>query len=146
MFNTFFLSPTVASTGEAGQKVMGHLVAKARLTARVTLSSYLTVLSGAALYWIDSQGFTSAWQTSGPGIGFGLGAVAGLIGFGLGQIVGKNATLIARLAAQVQGQPTPEQAGAIAQARARMTAAGRISTTFLVLSLALMGTARYWLF
>ena len=91
LVNTFFLSPTAAATGETGQKFMAHLIGQARLSARITVASYLTVLAGAALYWIDSQGFTSAWRSSGPGIGFGLGAVAGLIGFGFGQVVGKNA-------------------------------------------------------
>ena len=145
MFSTFFLSPAVEATAEAGQKVMGHLVAKARLSVRVTVASYLTVLAGLALYWIDSQGFTSAWQNSGPGVGFGLGAIAGLLGFGVGQLVGKNAALIGRLAAQMQGMPSPEQVAALKQAQARLTSSSRISSGFLILALALMGTARYWL-
>jgi hypothetical protein len=146
LLNTFFLSPTAAATGDAGQKFMAHLVGQARLSARITLASYLTVISGAALYWIDSQGFTSAWQSSGPGIGFGLGALAGFVGFGFGQIVAKSASTIARIVGQIQGAPTPEQAAALAQARARMTSCGRISTAVLILSLALMATARYWSF
>jgi len=145
LLNTFFLGPTVTATADAGQKFMGHLVTKARLTARVTLASYLTVLSGACLYWIDSQGFTSAWQSSGPGIGFGLGAVAALIGFGFGQVVGKNATLVARLASQIQGTPTADQTAVLRKAQARMTSAGWVSTSSLTVALVLMATARYWL-
>lgn len=146
LLNTFFLGPTVAATGEAGQKFMAHLVSKARLSARVTLASYLTVIAGAILYWIDSQGFTSGWLTSGAGIGFALGGIAGLIGFGAGQIVGKNATLIGKIASEVRGAPTPQQAAALQQAGAKMTSMGRISSAFLIASLACMATARYWLF
>ena len=146
LVNTFFLAPTVAATAEAGQKFMEHLVTNARLSARVTLASYLTVLSGASLYWIDSQGFTSAWQNSGAGIGFGLGAVAGFIGLGFGQLVGRNATLVARLAGQIQGAPTPDQAAAMRKAQSSMTSASRVSTWFLIPALALMATARYWHF
>jgi hypothetical protein len=146
LVNTFFLAPTVQATAEAGQKVMGHLMAKARLSARVTLASYLTVLSGAGLYWIDSQGFTSAWQGSGPGIGFGIGALAAFVGFGFGQLVGKNAGLIGKIGAQIQGTPSPQQAAALKQAQAGMTSAGRISTTFLIVALVLMATARYLVF
>lgn len=73
LVNAFFLSPTVAATDDAGQKVMAHLMGEARLSARITLASYITVLAGAALYWIDSQGLSSAWISSGPGIGFALG-------------------------------------------------------------------------
>ncbi len=144
LVNTFFLTPTIAATGETGQKFMAHLFGQARLTARITLASYLTVLAGAALYWIDSQGFTSAWRSSGPGIGFGLGALAGLIGFGFGQVVGKNAAAIARIAGQIQGAATPEQSGTLARARSAMATAGNISTALLILALALMATARYW--
>jgi len=146
LVNTFFLVPTVQATAEAGQQVMGHLIARARLSARVSLASYLTVLSGAGLYWIDSQGFTSAWQSSGPGIGFGIGALAAFVGFGFGQLVGRNAGMIAKLGAQIQGPPTPEQAAAMQKARAGMTSAARISTGFLILALALMATARYLVF
>lgn len=144
LVNTFYLSPTVAALGDTGQKFMAHLAGKARLTQGITLASYVTVLAGAALYWIDSQGFASAWLTSGPGIGFGLGALASIIGFGLGQIVGKNAVAIGRIAAQMQGPPTPDQAAGLQQARTKMDSAGRISTGMLILALVLMATARYW--
>lgn len=144
LVNTFFLSPTVAATGEAGGKVMAHLVGQARLSARLTAASYATVIAGALLYWIDSQGLTSPWQTSGPGIGFGLGALVALVGFGTGQMVGKSATTIARIASQLQGPPTPEQAAALARARRSMATSGALSTGSLIVALALMATARYW--
>jgi uncharacterized membrane protein len=144
LVNTFFLGPTAAATGEAGTKFMAHLVGQARLTRAITIAAYVTVVAGAGLYWIDSQGFTSTWQSSGPGIGFGLGALAALIGLGFGQVVGKNATRIAQIAAQVQGDPGPEQVAALSRARGRMVTAGWVNTGMLVLALALMATARYW--
>jgi uncharacterized membrane protein len=144
LVNTFLLSPTTAATGEAGQKFMAHLIGRARLSATLIVASYVTVVAGAVLYWIDSQGFSSAWQSSGPGIGFGLGSLMALVGFGFGQVVGKNASRIARIAGQVQGAPTPEQAAALTRAHGKMGSAGRISTVMLVLALALMATARYW--
>ncbi len=144
LVNTFFLTPTIAATGETGQKFMAYLFGQARLSGRIAIASYITVLAGAALYWVDSQGFTSAWRSSGPGVGFGLGALAGLIGFGFGQVVGKNAAAIARLAGQIQGAPTPEQSRALAKARSAMATAGGISTGLLIFALALMATARYW--
>ena len=146
LLNTFFLGPTVAATGEVGQKFMAHLVAQAHLRARITLASYLTVFAGASLYWIDSRAFTSAWQASGPGLGFGIGGLAGLVGFGFGQLVSKHATLLAKLAGQLHGAPSPEQAATMRQASSKMTSASWISTAFLIVALALMGTARYWVF
>jgi hypothetical protein len=125
---------------------MRHLTTRTSLTKRVTLASYLTVVSGAILYWIDSQGFTSAWQSSGAGVGFGLGALAGLVGFGFGQIVGRNAALIGRLSSQIHGTPSSEQLAALDQARRKLSSASATSTAFLITSLVLMATARYWLF
>ncbi|HSR20714.1 MAG TPA: hypothetical protein VLL49_07355 [Anaerolineales bacterium] len=144
LVNTFFLAPSVAATGESGQTLMTHLVGQARFGARVTLASYVTVLAGALLYWIDSRAFTSAWTTSGPGIGFGLGALAGIAGLGFGQVVGKSYARIAAVAGQVQGTPNPAQHAALELARRRMTSAGRVSTVLLVAALACMATARYW--
>lgn len=144
LVNTFFLVPSVAATGESGQILMTHLVGQARFSARVTLASYVTVLAGALLYWIDSRAFTPAWTTSGPGIGFGLGALAGIAGLGFGQVVGKSYAGIAAVAGQVQGTPNPAQHAALELACRRMTSAGRVSTVLLVAALACMATARYW--
>jgi hypothetical protein len=146
IFTRFFLVPSVAATAESGQVFMRHLTTKTGLTKRVTLASYLTVVSGTLLYWIDSQGFTSAWQSSGAGVGFGLGALAGLVGFGFGQVVGRKASLIGKLGSQIQGNPTPEQIAALDQARSKMSSASAISTAFLIGSLVFMASARYWLF
>jgi hypothetical protein len=145
LVNAFFISPTVAALGETGQKFLAHLMGQARLSARITLASYVTVVAGAALYWIDSQGLRSAWLTSGPGIGFGLGAIAGFIGFGFGQAVGKHGNTIARVVGQIKGTPTPEQAAELQRARVGMASATGLSTGFLIAALALMATARYWL-
>lgn len=144
LVNMSFLIPTVAATADAGQELLDHLMTNSRLSARVTLASYLTVLAGVGLYWIDSQGLTSAWQTSGPGVGFGLGALAALGGFGFGQVVGRNTGLLGRLASQIQGAPTPEQSAALGQARSKMISASRISTVFIIVATICMATARYW--
>ena len=146
LVNIFFLAPTAAATGDVGQKFMAHLIGKARLTQRVMLAAYLTVLSGAGLYWIDSQGFTSPWQESATGLGFGLGAVAAFVALGFGQILGQNAARIGRISGELQGAPSPQQAEELARARDRMSRAGTIGTALLVLALAFMATARYWSF
>ncbi|HET6846549.1 MAG TPA: hypothetical protein VFH29_06920 [Anaerolineales bacterium] len=144
LINAFFLAPTIAATGEAGTKFMAHLIGQARLSVRVTVASYVTVLAGAALYWIDSQGLTSPWQSSGPGIGFGLGALAALVGFGTGQMVGKSLTTINQIVSKVQGAPTPDQVAALTRARKRLATSSAISTGSLIVALAFMATARYW--
>ena len=141
----FFISPTVAATADSGQKFMAHLITKTRLTGAITASAILTVLAGAALYWIDSQGFTSLWQSSGPGLGFGLGALFALVGLVFGMMVGRNVGILGKLASQVQGKPTNEQMGRIQSAQKQLGYAAPVSTLFLILALVCMATARYWL-
>jgi uncharacterized membrane protein len=146
IFAGLFIGPTVQATGEAGQKFMAHLIAKAHISARITGSAILTVLAGGWLYWIDSDGLTSAWKTSGPGWGFGIGAVLALIGLAFGSMVGRSNHTLGTLAAEIQGKPTPEQLGKIQAAQKQLSLAGPASMIALILSLLCMATARYWLF
>jgi uncharacterized membrane protein len=142
----FFISPTVAATADAGQRFMAHLIVKTRLTAAITGSAILTVLAGGSLYWIDSQGLTSLWHKSGPGLGFGIGGLFALVGLVFGIMVGRNITILGTLASQIKGKPTDEQMGQIQAAQKQLAYAGPISTIALILALACMATARYWLF
>ena len=142
----FYISPTIAATADSGQKFIAHLVTKTRLTSAITGSAVLTVLAGAALYWIDSQGLTSLWKSSGPGLGFGLGALFALVGLVFGMMVGRNVGILGRLASQVQGKPTNEQMSRIQSAQKQLGYAAPVSTLFLILALGCMATARYWLF
>ena len=142
----FFISPTVAATADAGQKFMAHLVTKSQITMRITISAILTVLAGGWLYWIDSQGFSSAWTRSGPGWGFGIGALLALVGMIFGILVGKNVSTLGTLASQIQGKPTDEQMKTILAAQKQLSTVSPVSTVALILALVCMATARYWLF
>ena len=142
----FFITPAVAANAEAGQKIMAHLVTKSRITTLIAISAILTVLAGAGLYAIDSQGLTSLWRSSGPGIGFGIGGIFALIGLVFGLIVGRNSTILDNLAAEIQGKPTSEQLNKIKSAQGQLRYAGPISSICVILALICMATARYWVF
>ncbi len=144
MISAFFLAPAVAATGDAGQKMMGHMVIKGRMTVRITIAAVLTVLAGASLYWIDSHGLTSPWTTSGPGWGFGIGALFALVGLGTGMQVGAYAAKLGKIAAAAQGKPSPDQLAEMQAAQQRMSLYSKVSTAALILALACMATARYW--
>jgi uncharacterized membrane protein len=141
-----YVSPAVAATAEHGQKFMAYLVTKSRITAAITGSAILTVLAGGALYWIDSMGLTSRWTSSGPGLGFGLGALLALVGLVFGILVGRSTAALGSMAAEISGKPTADQLGRINAGRAQLAYAVPISTIALVLALICMATARYWLF
>lgn len=142
---TFFITPSIQATAEAGQKFLGHLLTKTLLGQVHGLSAVLTVLAGASLYWIDSQGFTSDWMTSGAGLGFGIGGLFGLLGVITSIIHALNLRALAT-AAQVQGEPTPEQMDKIQAAQKRLSVVGRVDAAVLILALIFMATARYWHF
>ena len=143
---TQFLLPTAGATAEAGPKFMQHLMFKAGLSTMMAAAGGTTVLAGAILYWLDSHGFTSAWTTSGPGIGFGLGGIMGLLGFIFGMMVSRSNMALGKLGAQIQGQPTSDQAAQLAALRKRMSNFSLLNTVFLVLAIALMASSRYLVF
>ncbi len=142
--SAFFLAPAVAATGDAGQKMMGHMITKGRMSVRLMVAAVLTVLAGGILYWIDSGGFTSAWTFSATGWGFGIGGLFALVGFALGAMVGINASKLGKIAAAAQGKPSQDQLAEMQVAQKRMSLASNISTFALIIALVCMATARYW--
>jgi uncharacterized membrane protein len=145
-FLAFFLTPALAANPDSAPRYMAFLITKSRLTTRIAAAAGLTILAGGSLYWIDSQGLTSAWTNSGPGVGFGLGALFALIGFVFGMLVGVHSTRIGKTASQIQGKPTDEQMKIIQGAQKRLALVSPISNIALVLALLCMATARYWRF
>ena len=141
-----FVAPAIAATGEAGQKFMGHLVTKSKISMRISIAAILTVLAGSWLYIIDSGGPGSAWSSSGPGWGFGLGGLFAIIGLGFGIMVGVFNQRLGTLASEMQGKPSQEQLDHINVLRQRLSVVGPISTIALILALICMATARYWVF
>ena len=146
LFTSIYLGPAVSATAEAGQRVLAQLITKARLSTAISASAGLTVLAGGWLYWLDSAGFTSGWTHSGPGLGFGIGALFALVGLVFGVMVGRNMSTLGRIAAEVTGKPTPEQLGKIGAARKQLAYAGPTTSITLLIALICMATARYWLF
>ncbi len=144
MMNAFFLTPAGAATGEAGQRMMGHMITKGKMSVRLTVAAVLTVLAGAILYWIDSGGLTSSWTSSATGLGFGIGGLFALVGLVTGAMVGVNASKIGQIAASAQGKPSAEQLSQMQAAQKRMAIASKISTVALIIALICMATARYW--
>jgi len=142
----FFVGPTLRATGDAGRQFGGYLMTKTRVMAAMNIAVYSTVIAGLWLYGIDTQWLTSAWISSSTGIGFTIGALFGLVGFITGLMNGKNNQKLAKLGAQIEGKPTPEQAaqlGAIAKQQGWVVPVSSIS---LLLAAIFMAIARYLVF
>lgn len=144
MMMSFFISPSVAGTADAGQKFMGYLVKQRRVVTAISVFAGTTILAGAGLYWIDSDGFTSVWLWSNPGLVFGIGGVFGLVGFIFGVQIGTNINTLVKIGSEVQDKPTPDQMNQIQAAQKRLKIVGPISAYSLILAVICMSVARYW--
>ena len=140
---TFFIGPTVGATAEAGQRFVGHLMNDLKFSNRMAIASGSTILAGFILYWIDSQGFTSAWMSSGAGRGFGIGAGFALIGFVFGILVGRTTKAMAQVGAQIQGKPSPDQMTQLQALRKKQATYSMIAAATLILATIFMAIARY---
>lgn len=151
LFLALFLAPAVKASGPDGGKVMGRLVLGTRWTAAIGAAAGLTVLSGILLYVRDWLAFGGmSWVTSGPGLGFTLGGLAGLIGvIHGGAVVGRTSTLLAQRGAALQAAgrpPTPEEQAELGALQAKMDSASSQSAIILAAAIILMAIARYLVF
>ncbi len=130
----FFIGPTIAATAEGGQQFARHLNNKIRIHIFMTIAAASTILAGVALYWIDSQGFSSPWMRSGAGTGFSIGAAFGLIAFAAGATFGSGNARLGQISAQIQA----------IQKRNKMISPIHVGA--MILSMLFMATARYFSF
>lgn len=143
---TFFISPTVLATKENGQGFMRHFMRQTRFNLAMWTSAITAVVAGAILYWIDSQGFTSAWVRSGPGIGFGVAAGFAFLGLVVGIFQNRNSNAMAKLGGLIQAQgspPSTEQAAKLQSLGKSLAVGGNLNVAFLILATLGMAIARY---
>jgi uncharacterized membrane protein (DUF485 family) len=142
----FFVGPTLRATGDAGKQFGGHLMAKTRFVMFMTISAFVAVLAGLLLYGIDSAWLSSPWFRSGAGIGFAIGGLFGLVGLVTGMMNGMNNGKMARLGAQIQGKPTPEQMAALGAIQKQQSWVVPVNTYSLLLAVFFMAISRYFSF
>lgn len=149
-FIFLFVEPTAKALAPNGMEFFQHMIAKRRASAYMVIASTLTVISGALLLWQGARGQWLTWLQTGPGLGFALGSLAGVVVYFIGMFgVNPRAKRIAQLGAQIQtagGPPTPEQGAEMQKLDKELSRFGIMDFVLVALSLALMGTARYWLF
>jgi uncharacterized membrane protein len=139
----FFVVRTIGATGDAGKQFAGYLMGKTKFSQYMMYSGIASIVAGFILYGIDSNWFTSAWQSSGPGIGFGVGALFALVGMVTGIMNGNNNRAMGQLGAQIQGKPTAEQAAKISSIQRQQAWVIPVNTYSLLIALLFMAVARY---
>jgi uncharacterized membrane protein len=142
-FAAFILFPSMRVIGAAAKPLMYEIANVRKWPIIIMSAAFLNILSGVALYWIDSAGFTSGFSKSGPGMVFGIGAVFGLLAIGHGVALnmrtGKRLALLSALA----GPTSPETAQELQRLQAKMMRGARVVVVLLLLALIAMSSARY---
>jgi uncharacterized membrane protein len=139
---TFFVAPTMSATGDAGKQFAGHLIGKTRFSTYMMVTGLTTVVAGSILYGIDSNWFSSGWMKTPTGIGFGIGAFAGILAFIFGVMLGNTNSALAALGAQIQGKPSPEQMTALQALLSRQKMVTQGNMVFMLISISMMALAR----
>jgi uncharacterized membrane protein len=143
-----FIEPTAKATAPQGHKFVEYLVGRGRFSLFMTVSSALTVTSGALLFWYASGGLKPGWITSGPGLVFTVGSVVGVVVYIFGMTLVKPRAdrlgVIGREIAVAGGPPTPTQMIQLQTLNEELTLVGRVDFVLLAVSTLAMATARYW--
>jgi hypothetical protein len=147
VLSTFFLQPTVDALGASGQPFMEHIMNRRKMGIFFPVVAALTILSGAGLFWRDSQGLQLTWITSATGIAFtvgGLAAIAAFVGGAvlIGPGIAEQTAVKTELAAG-DGVPTPAQRERLDRADRRLKLATLIDLPLLLLAGLTMAVARY---
>ena len=145
--NAVFVLPAVMANGPAGGQVMRDIAQVRRLPVFINTVMGTSVLTGLALYWVDSGGLHWAWITSRTGLTFTVGAVLALVTAFIAQrIAVPRVKRLGQLGAAVAasgGPPSPEQAKEMATLQRELLRGSRIGATLMTVTVLLMAVARY---
>lgn len=142
-----FLLPSIRAAGPAGGAVMQQLTQVRRFPAHLLGAAIVTILSGLALYWHDSEGFHNEWMRSGSGRVFAMGAACAVIAATIGASVNSPAAKRLGELGEAIGRsgtgPTPDQAAEMARLQKRLVGATQVVALLVLLATVAMATARY---
>ena len=145
-FSTFYLGPAFAEAGPDGAKVMGALQRRGMMSV-MPIMAVGTLVSGAWLYWIVSDGLNPAYVHSRIGGALAAGGLLALAAWLIGMIVMRPAMMrVGALSGELARSSEADRPAKIAEIdrlRVRGKAAGWAVMSSLFLAIALMAVARY---
>ena len=147
MFTAAFLIPAVRALGPAGGPVMQQIAQKQKLPVYFLVAGVFTVLSGIALYWHDSAGFTNEFMRSNGGMTFAIGGVlaiiAALVGIFVATPLGIRAGKLGATIAAGGRPPSREQAAEMQRLQVKLGMTSLLAACLLTLTTIAMAVARY---
>jgi hypothetical protein len=143
--SVFFVEPTATASGREGDRFLAQFAIRRHFVAVLTVAALVSAAAGALLYWIDSGGLRAEWITTNTGLGFTLGALAGLAALAIPPLFLRAE--IARLGVVDRGGGREGDGGSEPEASAEGQAHFRrwslIQAALLLVAIAFMSTARY---
>lgn len=91
-FVVFLLTPAIREAGPDGARVMQAL-GKRKFMTILPVTAFLTILSGAYLYWRISGELGHAWMQTAYGTTLTIGALSAIVGFVIGLFIMRPAAL-----------------------------------------------------
>ena len=148
LFFYAFVGPTVENTlGSEAGKFFNYLVRQRKAVIFYVAVSTLTIVAGAFLYWRDSAGLDFGWMQTGPGIGFTVGAIAGIISWVLVLLVlAPTSYRLVALGGRIAAAgvpPSQEQVTGLQALQRRLKSYSLLNLVFLGIATISMATARY---
>lgn len=147
LFLAFYIFPATIKAGPDGGKITQAIVSTNRFPMVMTLTSFITIVTGVLLIWELSIGFTGSWFTTKYGTTLTIGSVTALMGFIQGFLINKPGAArmqaIGKSIAQRGGPPTPEEQAELMKVRSRVYWSTRVIAWLLLISIVTMGMARY---
>ena len=148
---TFFLFVVPSANAlepPATKKFMDTVTKQRRFPTFVLAATVVTVVAGALLYWRVSGGFRQEWLSSPTGIGFTVGALAGIVSFlivpaFIAPTIDKLQDLGDRLERE-RRPPDAAEGAEFGRLSKRLRTVGAVDLVFLSIALLLMATARYF--
>ncbi len=147
---TFFLfvSPSTEVLPPANRtKFLDEVAWRRRFATAIYSAATLTILAGAALYWLDSGGLKAAWLTSPSGLGFTVGGLAGLAAWVVAfAVILPTFTALSRLGGELVAAgrpPTAEEGGRLGALATRLRMSGRALLALLAIAVLFMAISRY---
>jgi uncharacterized membrane protein len=140
------ISPAVDAAGPAGSAFMHKLMVETRFAMAMGASGGLTILSGLVMYWLVSDGFSSAWLSSTHGILISTGAVFGILTAVIGGITSKRAgKRMSELADEIRtggNTPTDTQQTEMKQLKLKLRRSSTYSAILMLVVISCMALAR----
>jgi hypothetical protein len=147
------IGPSAAEVGPSAGPLLQVAVKKRKVATQITIFATATVVAGWLMWLKDLRDYdwnVSDWvfHSGGFGLAITLGAIMATIAYYEGYFhVGKGVEELVDLGAEMaaaEGPPPPEKLARMQSIQESLKKHGQVDIVLLLLTVALMATARYW--